>query len=349
MPGLEQYLDNTMRPRAGIPPVSWPLPDEHHLSWWRQMAAVSAPVIHHIAAQLPQAQIAIEAGISASPHYAAAVFRGEPVSSKLGRASYEDPSALTLHIHPHAAGSLPVLETSSRVDFVHLYRSFSARCEPVDVPDGVHAVFVSGVPNPSRMRQMKGAWKDESSWPTEMDRLLAEDRSWFYDRMIFMQRGAYGGVSASHVSPTMTEQEWVERSSVLRLEHECTHYATSRLLGSFRLNIHDELIADFMGFTKSLGTFSAGLFLEAMGIEGDSILEGARFHHYTVGLNEAEVCEVCAMMIHASASLEVLAHQLPDDVCRPSLVLALGQVGLLEMGGSPSWIEPLVDGVVHDR
>jgi hypothetical protein len=342
VPGLEQYLSNPMRLRSGIPPDAWPLPDEHHLSWWRQIAAMPGAAIEYLGERLPQIRMTIREGASGTDAYAAAVLRGEPWDTQLGSEPYENPSAIRLHVHAHFAGSLPVLETPNRADFVHLYRALGSRCEPVDVPDGVHALFVSGIPNPARMRQLREEWGDQAGWEGEMKRLLAADRSWFYDRVIIMQHGGYGGLPAERVSAGMSEQAWVERSGVLRLEHECAHYATSRMLGSFRMNIHDELLADFMGFTKSLGGFSADLFLAAMGIEGDDIPVGARFRHYTAGLSEDEIREVFDLAVRAAASLETLAAGLPDDVCRASLLLALGEVSVPAMARSESGLHGLL-------
>lgn len=164
-----------------------------------------------------------------------------------------------------------------------------------------------------------------------MKRLLKEDRAWFYDRLVLMQQGPYGNLSASQVSPGMTDDAWVKCSTVLRCEHEFTHYATSRMLGSFRLNLQDELIADFMGFTAALGTFSAELFIAAMGVDGERIPDDARFRHYTRTLSEDENRLVLDLAIQAANSLEVLASQLPADVTRAWLLMALAEFDLSAM------------------
>lgn len=335
MSELEQYLANPMKPAADMPPAMWPLPDEHHLSWWRALIDAPGDLLERLGQSLPQIRIAAESGISKSDTYAGVVFRGESLdASGLRARCLEHPEEMSLRVHKHYAGSLPVFETPHRSDFEHLYRAIGSRCEPVAVPSGVHALFVSGIPNAGRMGQLKDSWGDDATWPSEMKRLLGEGRSWFYDRVILMHRGPYGGVSANRVLPTMSEREWIDRSSTLRLEHEFTHYATSRMLGSFRLNLHDELIADFMGCTKALGTFTADMFMEAMGVSGASIPKSARLRHYTVGLSEEEVQSVLQASRKAAMQLEVLSKELPNNVCRGRLVMAIGQVSLSGMASS---------------
>ena len=106
-------------------------------------------------------------------------------------------------------------------------------------------------------------------------------------------------------------QKWlgIEKSSLLRVEHEMTHYATNRMLGSFRLNIHDELLADFMGFTSSLGFFSADLFFLAMGIDGDCIPINCRFRNYCQELDEDEIQKVLLMSRCSAFNLEKISDR----------------------------------------
>jgi len=335
---FDDYLHNPMRPSADLPLGQWPLPDETHVSWWRERVEGSGSVLDRIGQSLPQVRIGIGEGVSKRAGYAAAVRRGEPLAAvDLDiDVPFQQPDAIELSLHPHYAGSLPVLETPNRADFVRLYRALAGRCEPIPVSDGVHAVFVSGLPNPGRTRSLKKAWQSHKSgeggdWPSEMKRLLREDRAWFYDRLVLLQTGPYGNLAAEHVSPGLSEEAWVECSTRLRCEHEFTHYATNRMLGSFRLNLHDELIADFMGFTEALATFSAELFVAAMGVDGEDIPEDARFRHYTGELSEDEIRLVLDLATRAASSLEALAAQLPRDVSRASLLLALAEFGLRDL------------------
>ena len=72
---------------------------------------------------------------------------------------------------------------------------------------------------------------------------------------------------------------------VIRREHECTHYYTKRFYGSASNNLHDELIADFVGIYEAFGYYDAKLFQHFMGIDGTGTNEG-RLSLYTVGLSQ---------------------------------------------------------------
>lgn len=65
----------------------------------------------------------------------------------------------------------------------------------------------------------------------------------------------------------LSQAEWRRLSITIRLEHECTHYFTYRVLGSMRNNLLDELIADYQGIVSAIGKYRADWFLRFMGLE----------------------------------------------------------------------------------
>jgi len=331
---LEEYLSNPMTPNEQMLQQGLPLQDEAHVVFWSEIIEnTEGTPLQKMQECLPQLCIAIKEDVSQSKSYKNAVLRGVPFADAGFDeiAEYEDPDAISLHMYTHDAGSLPVVETSNYNDFVHLNRAMASKCEPVHIADGIHAAFIAGLPNPGRMLQLQ----DEASqrgepWGSAMQRLLQEDKTNFYDKIVLMHTSPYGNVPASNVG--LSEQDWVQKSSLLRVEHEMTHYATNRMLGSFRLNIHDELLADFMGFTTSLGIFSADLFFLAMGIDGDFIPENCRFRNYCQALDEDEMQNVLLMSRRPAANIEKLSNVLPDGFPRSEVLLALGVYGIEEMG-----------------
>jgi len=337
---LESYLQNPMRLSPGFSLEHLPLPDTHHVAWWRQIYAEDSGVFAQIETSLPQLCIPIEQGASHSAAYDRAVRQAIPLDTATRNESeaWNRPQALKLDTPSHFSGTLPVLETPDRGDFLRLYRALAGKCEPVSIPDSVHAVYLSGLPNPGRARELRAAWEDEhpdqlDDWPGELARLRDEDSTWLYDELVLLQTSPYGDLAAKQVDSHLSEADWLERSSLLRREHEFTHHATHRLLGSFRLNLHDELLADFMGFTAALGTFRADWFLAAMGIQALEIPKGARFRHYTTGLSESQHRTVLELASRAATSLEALANQLPaEPLSRGSLLLTLSAFDLRGLG-----------------
>ena len=174
-----------------------------------------------------------------------------------------------------------------------------------------------------------------------MQRLLAADKTHFYDKIVLLQKSPYGSVPASQVLDGLSGAQWLERSSVLRLEHEMTHYATNRMLGSFRLNIHDELLADFMGISAALGSFSSALFFAAMGVEDDICPEGCRYRHYTQELDEEALAQVLALSRLAADNLERLSTQLPREYPPACILLALAAFDIPAMA-KPACIEQIL-------
>ena len=324
-----------------------PLQDEPHVAFWNEIIENTEDTsLQKMQACLPQVCIPIQEGVSQSKSYKDAVLRGVPfLDAGFDEiAEYEDPDAITLHMYTHDAGSLPVVETSNYNDFEHLNRALASKCEPVHIADGIHAAFIAGLPNPGRMLQLQvDASQRGEPWGSAMQRLLNEDKTNFYDKIVLMHTSPYGNVPASNVG--LSELDWIEKSSLLRIEHEMTHYATNRMLGSFRLNIHDELLADFMGFTSSLGFFSADLFFLAMGIDGDCIPENCRFRNYCQALDEDEIQEILLLSRGSAFNLEKISNALPDGFPRSEVMLALGMYGIKEMG-EDSFFEHFFDAFV---
>ncbi|MDX1384805.1 MAG: hypothetical protein R3190_14225, partial [Thermoanaerobaculia bacterium] len=94
---------------------------------------------------------------------------------------------------------------------------------------------------------------------------LLERKELYQDRFILLSSGPYSGVAAGALG--LPEERWLELSRTIRLEHECAHYFTRRVLGSMRNTLHDELLADYAGLTAALGHFPADWFLRFLGLE----------------------------------------------------------------------------------
>lgn len=354
MASLDSYLENPMRDAAISRPALFA--DEAHLAWWHQLAPDTPSGTALLAAlhdALPTLRLAIAAGASAHPAYEALIRQARPFDEVASDPSIEiplegpfaRPDSIELTIAEHPAGALPVLSIADRDDFVRCYRALAARGEPIDVPHGVHALYVSGLPNPGRLRELRSAWldrgRDLAAWPAEMNRLAALDRTWFHDRLILVQPGGYGDVQHGWRRHVEDEAAWRETSMAIRIEHELAHHATHRLFGSHRLHLHDELIADFMGFSKVLGVFDAALFLEALGLpesHGAPVPDGARIRHYLGGLDEHDLPALRRLLADAATNVERFAAALPPDTPRLAILRTLVADGLAEIA-QRSWVD----------
>lgn len=80
----------------------------------------------------------------------------------------------------------------------------------------------------------------------------------------------------------LDENLWLSYSISIREEHECTHLYTLKKFGVASNNLHDELIADYIGIVKTIGTYNKSWMLMFMGLENyPKYRQGARLENYT--------------------------------------------------------------------
>jgi hypothetical protein len=115
-------------------------------------------------------------------------------------------------------------------------------------------------------------------------------------RFIMLSSKPYSNIPAAEMG--LSEQEWAEKSMIIRREHECTHYFTKQAYGISENRLHDEIMADFFGIYEAFGYYKAEYFLRFMGIVGSS---GGRIRFYTEGLPE-KVCRAVAETAESAAA-----------------------------------------------
>lgn len=262
-----------------------PLADEPFVATWRQYAELArgSRVFDVLRERLVQLRFPIQQGISETEAYRAATRRGEPPPAGPGL-ELRHPETLELRIHPTPAGHLPIL-VAERADFITLVQALLNRNEPKPVPDSMGAVMVAGFNNWDRVRAHRAQWESdqgracsEADWRLEFKRLIS-DRAAYQDKFIILSRGAYSSVAATALG--LAEDAWQRDSLTIRLEHECTHYATWRLFGAMRNKLIDELIADYMGITAAAGHYRGDWFLRFVGLENyPAYRRGGRLENY---------------------------------------------------------------------
>lgn len=312
-----------------------PLPDEPFVGVWRGYAEQAARegVLPVLREHLLQLRFPVAEGVSAGEAYQAATRRGT-VPESADPLRLEDPAGLRLFIHPTPAGAVPVLQTACRADFEALVRALTKRNEPVPLPASMGACMVGGYNNWGRVAEMRRRWEageveaGAGEWSAAFA-VLKERKELYQDRFVLLSGGAYSGVPAEAME--MEPQAWNHASIVIRLEHECAHYLTRRVLGSMRNNLLDELIADYAGIVAAAGRYRADWFLRFMGLEGaDGCREGGRLWNYrgTPPLSDAAFAVLQRLVRAAAAQLEAFdarladAPRTPADAARVLLVLA---------------------------
>ena len=146
--------------------------------------------------------------------------------------------------------------------------------------------------------------KNQSAWK-QVFRGIIPQKALYQDRFILLSDGPYSAVPAASLG--LTDAQWCSFSLTIRLEHECTHYFTRRVLGSMRNALFDELLADYMGMVVALGRFRADWFLRFMGLERyPHYREGGRLQNYRgkPPLSDGAFQLLQALVHHAAKNLE---------------------------------------------
>jgi hypothetical protein len=262
---------------------------ELHLATWAEYVRESAKIGAYAALKphLVQFQFPILAGISTTAEYRAATRRGQSTAAMQTAVGLTllEPERLQLDLHQTLAGAIPVLVAGNRADFVSLVQALTKRNEPEPIPDSMGACIVGGYNNWHRVRQYQQQWIEENEhrcseqdWKIEFQELIKRPEL-YQDRFILLSQGAYSNVAATELG--LEAGEWLELSSKIRLEHECTHYITRRWFGSMRNNILDEIIADYRGIVATLGYYRADWFLRFVGLEAfPAYRSGGRLENY---------------------------------------------------------------------
>ncbi len=269
---LLAYTANRFEVSNEIRTQTYPLLDEQCVGTWQRYArdAESIGVFECLRRNLVQLKFPIASGISQSPAYQAATRRGELPSQAdaQGGLSLEEPAGLRLLVHATPAGRIPVLIVPNRNDFESILRALTRRNEPEVIPPAVGATIVAGYNNWDRVREYREAWEKSNPaflWMSLGFSEMMPKKHLYQDRFILLSSGCYSDVAASSLG--LRDDEWLEKSIAIRLEHECAHYFTRRVFGTMRNAVHDELIADFMGIVAAEGRYRADWFLRFLGLE----------------------------------------------------------------------------------
>ena len=334
---LEAYLGR--RFESPDPKTTIPAPAQAHIDWWRRGPASRDATAVDLVTDIAQFRIDVAEGASDSSRYRRLI-RETQVPGPDDVATepvFIDPDGVETDIHEHAAGPLPVVACRERIDFERCFRTLAGRCEPIDVPKAVHALYLAGLPNPARTREIQEAWLAsgglDPDWPAEARARRTADPTTFHDQLILVHDAPYAGLAAPEVDSSYSERDWLERSRILRLEHEFTHHTTHRLLGSYRLHVLDELYADFMGFTKAMGRFDARVFLAGLGIRNDEVANDGRLWTYVRDLDRSGIGELVDITARCAANLEAIAPGfITDERTRLRRLLLLARANMQELG-----------------
>ena len=139
---------------------------------------------------------------------------------------FKKPEALKIHLAPTAGGQIPVISTGCHDDLCSMDALVNGHPDIEELPLTVNALTID-----------------------------AKAAGMLHHRLILLGNAPYSNVPASALG--LDEDNWLQRSTALRLAHECAHYETLRLFGGMKNHALDEIAADTMGQLAAFGNFSA--------------------------------------------------------------------------------------------
>lgn len=165
--------------------------------------------------------------------------------------SLEDYKSLKTELFQSYGGRIPIMHMKDREEFEKLICAIFYKGVKRDIPKSMGAMAIKG-------------WKDLFGKP---------------HRAILLSDGYYSAVAPGDIG--LKEEDWLQKSFLLRRAHECAHYFTLRAYGFMNNALKDELIADTMGMIEAFGEYRADLFLRFMGLENYPLYrEGGRLQNY---------------------------------------------------------------------
>ena len=232
----------------------------------------------------PQLNFPIEKGIDKTQDYAGAVLKGKAdcIINSENNLELNNPEGIEFSIYESIAGKVPVLKIPDNQDFTKIIQCFIYKNNPTLVPLSMGALLANGINNWDRLHTLKNDWLANNSmgnWNQEFSKNVLTNPHLFKDKIVILSTKPYSNVTARSLG--LSEIDLKSYSYSIRLEHECTHLYTLKKYGSASNNLHDELIADYIGITKTIGYYNKGWMLTFLGLEEyPKYRKGARLENY---------------------------------------------------------------------
>lgn len=279
---LKTYLSNNFRSKKTVKRFE----NEIGIEYWEDFARKNTDdksVFDELKKCYPQLNFPIEPEIDKKEAYKDLVLRGKTGNINLPFfLKLNDYKNITLRISESIAGKIPIITLPDKEDFITILQCLLYKNNPRDVPHSMGAVLINGINNWQKIAVLKSDWltvNPEGNWSQEFYMNVLPNPSLYQDKLIIISTKPYSNVSAQQLG--LDESLWLSYSILIREEHECTHLYTLKKFGTASNNLHDELIADYIGIVKTIGKYNKSWMLMFMGLENyPEYRQGARLENY---------------------------------------------------------------------
>lgn len=275
---LQQYLKNNF-----LNPENKKVKINTDTSFWNKLnnEFSDIQIFEKLKSCYPQLCFPIELNIKNTKAYIDATLKGinNQSNQSLG---LEKTNKLKFYIHESMGIKAPVLIVSNKKDFVKIIQALSHKNDPIPVPDSMGAAVIKGLNNWQRINNLKQQFFSDDplgNWGREFTENIIKNKSLYQDELIILSTKPYSNISGENL--TLSQDKWTNYSLIVRLEHEFTHLYTLKEYGKMSINLHDELIADYIGICKAFGSFNKNWMLYFLGLENfPEYRKGARLENY---------------------------------------------------------------------
>jgi hypothetical protein len=340
-PGLKEYLLNKFE-TLKKPFFS----EESACEFWHNCSKNNdvEPIFGTLKRCYPQLNFPIETGVEKTELYKDFVLRGKTDFTNLKSClELNDPKSIKLEVGKNLAGKIPVLTISNEEDFVKIIQSLLHKNNPVEIPHSMGAVLINGINNWERINILKNRWLAKNplgNWNQEFSKVIP-NKFLYKDKLIILSTKPYSNIPAGRLG--LTDETWISHSISIRKEHEFTHLYTLKRYGLASNNLHDELIADYIGIIKTIGHFEKNWMLNFMGLEEfPKYRRGARLENYIKEnrLSQEDFKQLIAVVKKAIETIAIFDKKIgklisvKDQRCRIEALCETGLTTLASQKGA---------------
>jgi hypothetical protein len=324
---LNMYFQNKFSSKETRKPSSFM--DELYVKSWEGYCVESLKngAFQILKKCFPQLYFPVENGIDKTQVYVDAVLKGKIEHKNVeNNLKFNNSAGIEISIHESIAGKVPVLKVPDSQDFIQIVQCLLHKNNPTFVPSSMGALLVNGINNWDRLNTLKNNWLNNNpigNWSEEFSKNVLPNSTLFKDKIVILSTKPYSNVAASCLG--LSEDMWKAYSYSIRLEHECTHLYTLKKYGSATNNLHDELVADYIGIIKTIGNYNKEWMLTFMGLEKyPTYRKGARLENYlgNTGLSDENFEKLTFIIKNAIDNIASFDEQLgkinsdKDQICR---------------------------------
>lgn len=279
---LKAYLSNNFSSKKTMRSFE----NEIGIEYWEDFArknTVDKSVFDELKKCYPQLNFPIEPDIEKKEAYKDLVLRGKTGNVNLPFfLKLNDYKNITLRISESIAGRIPIITVPDKEDFITILQCLLYKNNPKHIPQSMGAILINGINNWQKIAVLKSDWlavNSAGNWSQEFYMNVISNHTLYQDKLIIISTKPYSNVSAEQLG--LDESLWLTYSILIREEHECTHLYTLKKFGTASNNLHDELIADYIGIVKAIGKYNKSWMLMFMGLENyPKYRQGARLENY---------------------------------------------------------------------